>query len=62
LAYTVVDGDGEPLFNSAQWEAFGAQHTDVALRLWDEAWQVSGLAANDDDAKKNSPAPSSNSP
>ena len=54
LAYAVVDADGEPVFSTAQWEAFGAMHTDAALRLWDEAWAVSGL--DSEAAAKNSQA------
>lgn len=43
LALAVVDGNGEPLMSVAQWEAFGGPHVNLALRLWDIAWEVCGM-------------------
>lgn len=45
LAQTVVDADGETVFDAAQWEAFGARHMDAALRLFGVAKRLSGLDA-----------------
>jgi hypothetical protein len=51
LAATVIDGDGEPIFSAAEWEAFGASHFDDALRLFAVAQRLSGLSV--EDSKKN---------
>lgn len=45
LAQTVVDADNAPVFDAAQWEAFGAQHMEAALRLFAVAKRLSGLDA-----------------
>ncbi len=51
LALTVIDAAEEPIFDEAQWEAFGAQHLDDAMALFDVAKRLSGM---DEDALKKS--------
>lgn len=60
LERAVVDADGLPLFTFAQWEAFGAQHTERALELFNAAFDLAGM--NKDAAEKKSKAQSSSSP
>lgn len=43
LEFAVVDANHEPLFSAEQWDAWGSQHIQAALALWDVAWQLSGL-------------------
>lgn len=45
LAQTVVDADGDAIYDAAAWEAFGAQHMEAALRLFAVAKRLSGLDA-----------------
>lgn len=59
LTHAVVDAEGEQLFTTAQWEAWGSLHMLAALSLWDAAWSMSGL--DTDAAEKNSQAQSSSS-
>lgn len=60
LTYSVVDADHMPIFTTAEWEAFGAQHMEAAMKLWAVAWEVSGLKAVVEEKKDS--APSSASP
>jgi hypothetical protein len=57
LSASVLDADDEPLFTSAEWEAFGAKHYAAAMNLWDIAWRLSDLDGKE--AEKNSKAPAS---
>lgn len=57
LALTVLDADDEPVFTEKQWSAWGAQHLEAALNLWDIAWRLSDLDGKE--AKKNAKAPTS---
>ncbi|WP_395406307.1 hypothetical protein ACHMW6_06440 [Pseudoduganella sp. UC29_106] len=57
LAVCVLDGDHEPLFSPAEWEAFGSKHLAAACGLWDAAWRLSDF--NGDQAAKNEKAPNS---
>lgn len=59
LTHTVVDANHEHIFTTAQWEAWGALHIDAALKLWDQAWDISGL--DQGSAEKKSKAQNSNS-
>jgi hypothetical protein len=43
LTYCVLDADDEPLFTEAEWEAWGAQHIESAMRLVDVALRLSGF-------------------
>jgi hypothetical protein len=43
LSYTVIDAENESIFNTEEWEAFGANHFTVALDLFKKAKQLSGL-------------------
>lgn len=45
LAQAVVDDAGEPVFSTAQWELFGAQHQAQALGLFNTAMRLSGFDA-----------------
>lgn len=45
LAATVLADDGEPLWTEAEWDEFGAAHSDACLRLFDVAMELSGLKA-----------------
>jgi hypothetical protein len=47
LARCVVDADHEPVFDADEWEAFGAKHFDVVLRLADKAQRLSGFDKDD---------------
>jgi hypothetical protein len=60
LALSVVDGNGERLYTTEGWERFGGKHMDAALKLFDIAWRVSGLAS--EEAAKKSEAQTSGSP
>lgn len=51
LAQAVVDGKDQPVYTRARWEVFGAAHPALALQLFNTAWRLSGMSA--DDAKKN---------
>lgn len=57
LSVAVVDEDGEPLLTRDEWEAWGARNYAAALRVWDVAWDLSGLDATA--AEKNSNAQNS---
>lgn len=52
LESCVLDPDGVPLMTVAEWEAFGAQHFEAALRLVQVSQRLSGM--NAEDAGKNS--------
>lgn len=51
LAMAVVDAKDQPIYTRARWEIFGAEHTALALELFNTAWRLSGLSG--EDAKKN---------
>ena len=51
LAIAVVDGKDQPVYSRTRWEIFGANHTALALELFNTAWRLSGMSG--DDAKKN---------
>jgi hypothetical protein len=52
LTYAVVDGDGEQLLSTSEWEAFGALHIKAAMALWDAAFELSGLNNTEQPEKK----------
>jgi hypothetical protein len=43
LACCVLDADDEPLFSESEWEAWGAQHIEAAMRLVDVALRLTGF-------------------
>lgn len=43
LSATVIDAQGEPIFDIEEWEAFGALHFNVSLSLFAKAKDLSGL-------------------
>ena len=43
LSIAVLDADNEPIWTDAQWEIFGAQHSDQAMALFNVAWRLSGF-------------------
>lgn len=43
LAQTVVDDEGKPVFDAAQWQTFGAVHQAQALQLFNTAMRLSGF-------------------
>lgn len=43
LAWCVVDEDGQPLMSVAEWEDWGGQCADAAVRLLEVAHRLSGL-------------------
>jgi hypothetical protein len=43
LAICVVDADGKPIFDAAEWEAFGALHMADAMDLFGVAQRLSGF-------------------
>lgn len=45
LAVTAIDADGHQVYTVDEWEQFGAQYFDAALRLFDVARRISGLDA-----------------
>lgn len=45
LSMTVVDADGETIWDERQWEAFGSRHFTRALELFKVAKRLSGLDA-----------------
>lgn len=51
LAIAVVDVQGNPVYSRNRWEVFGANHTALALELFNTAWRLSGMSG--EDAKKN---------
>lgn len=51
LAITVVDAKDQPVYSSQRWEIFGANHTAMALELFNTAWRLSGMSGAD--TKKN---------
>lgn len=51
LALCVLDGDGLPVFDVTEWDAFGIKNGEAALQLFNVARRLSGLDA--EDAKKN---------
>lgn len=51
LALCVIDAADEPVFSEDQWEAFGAEHLDDAMALFNVAKRLSGM---DEDALKKS--------
>lgn len=60
LAMSVVDANNEPLFTRDEWEVWGARHYAATLKIWDVAYELSGLGQ--ESAEKNSEARSSDSP
>lgn len=57
LAETVLDADLVPLMDARDWDVWGAQHYDAALRLARVAMRLSGLGPDaEEDAAKNSAA------
>lgn len=44
LSFTVLAGDGLPVFTVAEWKAWGVQHPDAVLQLWEAALAQSGQA------------------
>ena len=62
LAQTVIDGAGEVLFSEQQWEVWGAVNPVAALKLFNEAWPLSGLATAEEDDEKKVSEQSSSSP
>jgi hypothetical protein len=42
LAQCVLADDGKPLWSAEQWHAFGGQHIDVAVQLWQVAQRLNG--------------------
>lgn len=42
LSFTVLAGDGLPVFSVAEWKAWGIQHPDAVRQLWDDALAMSG--------------------
>jgi hypothetical protein len=54
LEACVLDPEGVPLMSVAEWEAFGAQHFEAALRLVQVSQRLSGLDA--EEAGKNLPS------
>ena len=43
LALCVLDADGLALFDHDGWQAFGGQHPDQAVELFNTAWRLSGF-------------------
>lgn len=43
LAIAVLDADDQPVFTEAQWQVFGAKHTNQAISLFNVAWDLSGF-------------------
>ena len=60
LALAVVDGNHEPLMSAEEWEQFGGVHHELALDLFNTAWNLGGL--NGAAVEKKSQAESSSSP
>lgn len=50
LAIAVLDADGQPLWNEAEWQIFGGKHPLQAVALFNVAWTLAGLNA-DENAK-----------
>lgn len=59
LSYAVVDGEGNALFTTSEWETWGATHIDAVMALWDVAFELSGLGG---EPEKNLQAQTSSSP
>jgi hypothetical protein len=55
LSLSVLDADGEPIFTTQEWEAWGAVNTTAAINLWDVAWRLSDMDGKQ--AEKNEKAP-----
>jgi hypothetical protein len=51
LSIAVVDAKDQPIYSVHRWEVFGAQHTALALELFNVAWRLSGMSG--EAAKKN---------
>lgn len=51
LTLAVVDAKDRPVYSINRWEIFGAQHTALALELFNAAWRLSGMSG--EAAKKN---------
>ena len=51
LASCVIDAEGRQLWSVEEWEQFGAQHFEAALRLFEVAGRLAGLDV--EAAKKN---------
>lgn len=60
LSVAVRDANGDPLWTADEWDAWGGQHLDEAIRLWSVVERLSSL--DKEDAEKNSPTPPSDSP
>ncbi len=60
LAVAVRDASGDPLWDAAAWDAWGGQHLEDALKLWQAVERVSGMS--EAQVEKNSPDPRSDSP
>lgn len=51
LAGCVLDADKQPLFDVAQWEAWGIAHFAAATRLYNQIRRLSGLDREEETAK-----------
>jgi hypothetical protein len=60
LAVAVRDASGDPLWDAAAWDAWGGQHLEDALKLWQAVERVSGMS--EAQAEKNLPDQRSDSP
>ena len=47
LAISCVDAKGQPVYSINRWEIFGAQHTALALELFNVAWRLSGMSGDE---------------
>ena len=48
LGMCVLAADGKPVYSPAEWGAFGAQHPERAVALWDAAIRLSGQQPEDE--------------
>lgn len=47
LAVAVLDADEQPLWTEAEWQIFGGKHPLQAVALFNVAWSLAGLNAED---------------